>query len=209
MAKSPVVGLSKTRLCPPCTLREAAALAEAALRDTLAAVLAAPVAGRRVIVLDGARGGWLPDGIEVIAQRGAGLAQRLAAAFEDVRGPAFVIGMDTPQVDPSLLARAAHELSDAPSVFGPADDGGYWGIGLRVANGAVFADVPMSTPDTGEVQLARLRGLGLRPATLPAMLDVDTFAAARVVAGQAPDGRFAACLAQVHAAMALRDADTR
>jgi len=90
IAKAPLPGRSKTRLCPPCTPHEAAALAEAALRDTLAAVLAAPVRARRVLVLDGEPGRWLPAGIEVIAQRGDGLGARLAAAFADVGGSAFL-----------------------------------------------------------------------------------------------------------------------
>ena len=67
MAKSPVPGRVKTRLCPPCTPAEAAALAEAALADTLEAV-AACGAGRRILALDGAPGPWLPAGFEVVAQ---------------------------------------------------------------------------------------------------------------------------------------------
>ncbi|MYV54803.1 glycosyltransferase, partial [Streptomyces sp. SID3212] len=58
MAKAPVPGRVKTRLTPPFRPEEAAALAEAALCDTLDAVLAAPVR-RRVLVLDGAPGAWL------------------------------------------------------------------------------------------------------------------------------------------------------
>src|ERR1700754_224288 len=72
IAKAPVAGRVKTRLCPPCTPRQAAALAEAALRDTLAAMALAGRDLRRAIVLDGAPGAWA-GGEQVIAQRGAGL----------------------------------------------------------------------------------------------------------------------------------------
>ena len=65
MAKAPVPGRVKTRLCPPCTPDEAAAITEAALADTLAAV-ARCGAGRRIIALDGAPGPWLPARFEVI-----------------------------------------------------------------------------------------------------------------------------------------------
>src|SRR4029453_10639579 len=82
IAKAPVPGRVKTRLCPPCTPAQAAALAEASLRDTLAAA-ARCGASRRVVALDGAPGSWLPDGFEVIPQRGSGLAERLSAAFAD------------------------------------------------------------------------------------------------------------------------------
>ena len=106
IAKAPIPGLVKTRLCPPCTPVEAAGLAEAALADTLARVLETPV-DRRVVVLDGQPGDWLPDGFEIFAQRGDGLDERLAAAFADVGGPALIVGMDTPQLTSALLSRRA------------------------------------------------------------------------------------------------------
>ncbi|MEO5678521.1 MAG: glycosyltransferase, partial [Acidimicrobiales bacterium] len=71
LAKEPVAGRVKTRLCPPLTPAEAAAVAEAALADTLAAV-ARCGADRLVVALDGAPGPWLPAGFEVIPQRGGG-----------------------------------------------------------------------------------------------------------------------------------------
>jgi rSAM/selenodomain-associated transferase 1 len=204
IAKAPAAGRSKTRLCPPCTPDEAAALAEAALRDTLHAVLAAPVQARRVLVLDGSPGGWLPSGVEVLAQRGDGLGERLAAAFADLGGPTFLIGMDTPQVTPALLANGLCALECARAVLGPAQDGGYWGVGMRVADATAFAGVPMSTARTCAVQLARLRALGLRPRPLPVLRDVDIFTDARAVAAGAPGGRFAATLAAIEPALAAR-----
>src|SRR4051812_32643874 len=102
IAKAPVAGRVKTRLCPPCTPGEAAALAEAALRDTLDAASRCRAA-RRVLALDGAPGAWLPPGFDVEPQRGDGLAERLAHAFAGVSGPAFLVGMDTPQLTPALL----------------------------------------------------------------------------------------------------------
>ncbi|MEO8424921.1 MAG: glycosyltransferase, partial [Actinomycetota bacterium] len=88
IAKAPVLGRSKTRLCPPCSPEDAARIAEAALADTLDAV-AHTSASERVLVLDGDPGGWLPDGFRVIPQRGDGLDERLAAAFEDAGAPAL------------------------------------------------------------------------------------------------------------------------
>jgi uncharacterized protein len=193
LAKAPRAGAVKTRLCPPCTPHQAALLAEAALRDTLAAVAATP-AGRRVVALDGPPGAWLPPGFDVLPQRGDGLAERLAAAFEDVAAPALLIGMDTPQVTPALLAAGIERLRRADAVFGPALDGGYWAIGLEAADERVFRGIPMSARDTGAIQLARLRALGLRVATLRPLTDVDTMADARAVAATAPWSRFARAL---------------
>jgi hypothetical protein len=195
MAKAPVPGRVKTRLCPPCTPEEAALVAEAALIDTLFAALSSS-AERVVLALDGEPGPWLPPGVDVIRQRGAGFDERLVAAWCDVGGPALQIGMDTPQVTPAHLdlARAALDAPGADAVLGPAVDGGWWCIGLRRADPAVFRGIPMSRPDTGARQMARLRELGLRTATLPGLRDVDTIADARAVAELAPDTRFAAAV---------------
>src|SRR5919109_2144263 len=91
LAKAPVPGRCKTRLCPPYSPEEAAVLAEVALVDTLDAAVRAG-ADRVVLSLDGEPGDWLPDGVHVMAQRGAGLDERIAAAFEDTAGSALLIG---------------------------------------------------------------------------------------------------------------------
>ena len=78
-----------------------------------------------------------PAGFEVSPQRGRGLDERIAAAFDDAYAqlalPIVLIGMDTPQVTPGLLETVAHPLAagDADAVFGPAEDGGFWLLGLR------------------------------------------------------------------------------
>ncbi|HEX4832804.1 MAG TPA: DUF2064 domain-containing protein [Trebonia sp.] len=188
IAKQPVPGRVKTRLVPPYTPEQAAALAEAALADTLHAVALAP-ARRRVLVLDGEPGPWLPPGFEVMPQSGGPLDERLAAAFAAVDGPALLIGMDTPQVTPELLAV---DWQDADAVFGPAADGGFWALGLRAPDPALLRGVPMSAPETGAIQRARLVAAGLRVTELPQLRDVDTAADAAAVARQAPWTRFAA-----------------
>jgi hypothetical protein len=196
IAKAPVAGRSKTRLCPPCTPAQAAMLAEAALRDTLASVAAVP-AGRHVLVLDGAPERWLPAGFEVLPQRGAGLDERLAAAFDDVRGPALLVGMDTPQLRPSLVAHSMRLLENADAVLGRALDGGYWAIGLRQPDARAFLGVPMSCAHTGAAQLERLDDLGLHTRVLPELRDVDTIADAVAVAEGAPGTRFARALREL------------
>ncbi|WP_067806403.1 TIGR04282 family arsenosugar biosynthesis glycosyltransferase [Actinomadura formosensis] len=195
IAKEPVPGRVKTRLTSAYTPAEAAALAEAALRDTLAAAAAAP-AVRRTLALAGTPGPWLPGGFTVVAQRGGGLDERLAAAFTDAWAgrPLVLIGMDTPQVTPALLARAARLLARCDAVLGPARDGGFWLLGLRRPQARLLRGVPMSRPDTGTVQLARLRDAGLRVGLLPELTDVDTPADARAVAAMAGGGRFAAAV---------------
>jgi rSAM/selenodomain-associated transferase 1 len=199
IAKAPVAGRVKTRLTPPCSPADAAALAAAALADTLAAVARSRRAGRRVLVLDGEPGPWIPRGFDVLPQRGDGLAARLAAAFCDAGGPALLIGMDTPQVTPSSLDAGLRALDRADAALGPALDGGYWAIGLRRADPAVFRDVPMSAPTTAAVQRERLAALDLETIELPPLVDVDTIADARRVAAAAPATRFARVLESVAA----------
>jgi rSAM/selenodomain-associated transferase 1 len=195
IAKAPAAGASKTRLCPPCTPRQAAELAEAALADTLAAGSATSCA-HRVVVLEGEPGAWLPGGWEVVAQRGRGLDERLAAAFADVGAPALLIGMDTPQVTPSLLEDGLRILLQdrVDAVLGSALDGGFWALGLRRVDPAVLVGVPMSTTATGRAQRERLLARGLAVRLLPALRDVDRIADARAVAAAAPHGRFAHAL---------------
>ncbi|WP_426368166.1 TIGR04282 family arsenosugar biosynthesis glycosyltransferase [Streptomyces sp. E-08] len=189
IAKQPRPGRVKTRLIPPFTPDEAAALAEAALADTLDAVVATP-ADRHVLVLEGDPGPWLPPGFDVLPQCVGGLDERLAAAFAACTGPALLIGMDTPQVTPDLLAPAlAFDRYDA--WFGPAADGGFWALGLAEPDPALLLGIPMSVPETGAVQYARLRAAGLRTGLLPCLRDVDTAADASEVAAQPPAGRFA------------------
>ncbi|MFJ3336165.1 DUF2064 domain-containing protein [Streptomyces sp. NPDC086766] len=195
IAKEPRPGRVKTRLTPPFSPREAAELAEAALADTLHAVAAAP-ADRRVLVLDGTPGPWLPPGFDVVPQCGGGLDVRLAAAFAGCAGPALLVGMDTPQVTPALLTV---DFADCDACLGPAEDGGFWALGMAVPDPALLRGVPMSTATTGAVQRERLVAAGLRVRDLPRLRDVDTADDARAVAARAPHGRFAARLARLTA----------
>lgn len=205
MAKAPVAGEVKTRLCPPCTPVEAAAIAEAALADTLDAV-AACQADRKVVALAGRPGPWLPPGVEVISQRGGQFDERLVHAWDDLRctsgGWGVQIGMDTPQITAALLDEQLESLTGAPragrvrgrprAVLGPAADGGWWLIGLPGSDPRlVFAGVPMSTSHTGRAQAQRLRSLGLDVVLAPELRDIDNAEDVRLVAADIPDSRTA------------------
>ncbi len=203
LAKEPRPGRSKTRLTPPLSPDQAARLAAAALETTLDAVSAA-AAPRKVVVLDGRAGDWLPAGFDLLHQRGADHAQRIANAFADAGAPALLIGMDSPQVTAPMLDRAVEALA-APgtdAVLGYAEDGGWWAIGLRRADAAVFRGVAMSRDDTGACQRRRLDRLGLRTTMLPTLRDVDLIDDARAVAAAIPGSAFARTLMDVdrHAA---------
>ncbi|MGS2591566.1 TIGR04282 family arsenosugar biosynthesis glycosyltransferase [Streptomyces hebeiensis] len=195
IAKEPVPGRVKTRLSPPFSPEEAARLAAAALADTLEAVRATP-AERRVLVLDGRPGPWLPPGFEVVPQCDGTLDERLAGAFALSTGPTLLIGMDTPQVTPSLLAEGL-DFGYARARFGPAADGGFWALGFAEPDPALLRGVPMSVPGTGAAQRRRLTHARLAVRDLPMLRDVDTAADASAVAAGAPGTRFGALHAEL------------
>jgi glycosyltransferase A (GT-A) superfamily protein (DUF2064 family) len=199
LTKEPLPGRSKTRLSPPFTLAEAAALAEDMLRDTLDAVNGS-CSRRKVLVLEGNPGRWVPDGFEVISQRGIDQAARIASAFADLNGPAVLIGMDTPQITSQLLDEAIAELwrPGTDAVLGPASDGGWWLAGLRKPDPAAFREVPMSKPDTAAHQRRRFDSLGLRWREVRALTDVDDWPSAVAAAAAAPSSRFAQLFAQLN-----------
>ncbi|MCB0978729.1 MAG: glycosyltransferase [Acidimicrobiales bacterium] len=174
MAKAPVPGRVKTRLQTRLCPAEAAAVAEAALRDTLGAASACR-AERRVIALDGLPGPWIEPGFEVVGQGEGDLGARLNIAWRSVRGPGIQIGMDTPQVTAEQLDDGLDRLGrpSCDAVLGPATDGGWWALGLARPIEGVFDGVPMSAPDTGERQLAHLRSMGLRVELLEELGDLD------------------------------------
>ncbi len=196
LAKHPVPGRVKTRLCPPCTPDEAARIAAAALADTLDAARHS-TAIRRVLALDAIHSTM--DGFELIRQRGRALGERIAHAFADTArhsaAPILQLGMDTPQVDPDLLDDALGRLRQAPAVLGLSEDGGWWALGLHNAAAAqVLRNVPMSTPDTGGLTARAIRQAGIQLEFLPRLRDVDTIGDARAVARAIPTSRFAAAL---------------
>lgn len=181
IAKAPVPGLVKSRLCPPCTPQQAADIALVALCQTIAGVdavadltarrhpAAPPI--RKTLLLDGAAGEWAPPDYDVVPQRGEGLAERLAHGFAEL-GPGLIVGMDTP-VAVGHLQPAIEAIEDGFDVIGLAVDGGYWVIGLAEPDEAVFEDIPMSTSHTGLAQLRRLHQLGRPVRHLPMARDLD------------------------------------
>lgn len=193
LAKEPLPGRAKTRLTPPLAPGQAAAVARAALLDTLAAVAAVPVA-RRTVVLDGSPAGWLPSRFAVLPQRRGALGTRLAGAFADAHAalpvPMLLIGMDTPQVSAALLRGALDALLSpgTDAVLGHAEDGGWWALGLHAPVDDLFEGVPMSTDRAGAAQRDRLDALGLTTTTLPSQRDIDHIEDVAAVAALQPAG---------------------
>jgi rSAM/selenodomain-associated transferase 1 len=183
MAKAPRAGAVKTRLCPPLTPREAAALARAFLRDAVAkvrrlhgiapAIAYAPESAREELAR-------LAPGFAPMPQRGADLGARmrstLAALLAAGHRAAIVMGTDAPTLPAAVLGEAVTRVAagDVDLVVGPAEDGGYYLIGARADHPTLFDDVAWSTGTVLATTLRRAAAAGLRAARLPAWFDVDT-----------------------------------
>lgn len=207
IAKECVPGRVKTRLHPPLTLEQAADVAAASLADTLELVSSLP-ADRRVIAFAGTQLPAQAAGFEVMPQIEGDLDVRLGAVFDAIEGPMILIGMDTPQLTRSHFDGVLGDWSSAAATgpdawFGPATDGGWWGLALREPTGDVLRGVPMSRDDTGALQLASLDAAGLTVGFLPEVNDVDTYQDAVEVAALAPRTRFARAVAAIPITTAL------
>jgi glycosyltransferase A (GT-A) superfamily protein (DUF2064 family) len=196
IAKECSPGRVKTRLTPPLSPEEAAALAQTSLSQTLETVRSLPAA-RRLLVFDGTPHRKDAAGFEVFAQSAGGLDERLAAICSLADGPLLILGMDTPQLCRDHLAPLlADWATPAPASprrawFGPASDGGFWALGLYRPDGGLLRGVDMSTPHTGAQQLARLAGAGLEVGLMPVLTDVDHFADALAAAQECGGSPFA------------------
>ena len=206
IAKAPVAGEVKTRLCPPCTPEQSARIAAAALADTFAAVeeVAAVTGARRVLLLDGTGQEWMPTTFEVVSQRGDGLGQRLCNGFLDL-GPGVIVGMETPHVV-SALAGAIEAARCGVDSIGLALDGGYWMIGLCAESAAMahdlFEGVAMSATNTGLSQLRRMHERGCRVRLLPTARDLDSVEDLKAVAALGGGGTLGVAAAEVLASWA-------
>jgi hypothetical protein len=183
MAKAPRAGTVKTRLCPPLSPREAAALARGFLRDRIAqvrdltgvspAIAYTPASARDLFER------LAPD-FALTPQDGADLGARmrstLAALLSSGHQAAVAIGTDTPTLPTRVIQHAVELIAsgDVDVVLGPAEDGGYYLIGVRADHPTLFDDVPWSTTAVLEITLSRARAAGLRVACVSPWRDVDT-----------------------------------
>lgn len=206
-AKAPRPGAVKTRLSPPLSPRQASAVHEASLRDVVHGVVNGPArvhlrhAGGEVAARWFARA--FPD-VPRSRQGKGDLGDRLdrafGAAFHRGASAVAIIGSDAPTLPPRQVARAFESLSEADLVLGPAQDGGYYLIGLRrsawPAGRSLFDSIPWSTSRVMRKTLENLARLPLRAETLREWYDIDRpedlYKAAREAAPNSHLGRLLA-----------------
>lgn len=178
--KYPVPGQVKTRLAGALGDDAAAAcyreMAELVLERT-----AADEAYRRILfvspeerILDFVR--WLPDET-FLPQRGENLGERMAGAVRQLLAQgdcAVLIGSDVPDISKAVIVQTFDMLCVHDVVIGPADDGGYYLIGMKQAHAALFDGVAWSTPEVLSATIGKIGMLGLSYALLPELADIDT-----------------------------------
>jgi hypothetical protein len=190
VAKRPIPGRTKTRLTPPLSLDQAAALYDCFLRDTLDLIRRVPDV-QPVIAYspDNAREYFaqLAPDFDLVRQQGHDLGARLDNALTHYLHTGCervaIMNSDGPTLPVDHLIAAFEALSDRTEVvLGPSDDGGYYLIGLRRPAPRLLREVRMSTPFVTADTLALAEEEGLHVALLPAWYDVDDAASlARLV----------------------------
>lgn len=186
MAKAPIEGEVKTRLVPPLTPREAAALNMCFLRDMSANInsVAETQAASGLVVYTPAGSepvfeGVLPAGFNLLVQRGATLGERLCNGADDLLqqgyGAVCLINSDSPTLPRRILIRAIEALAARGDrvVLGAAEDGGYYLIGLKHAHRNLFNEIAWSTSDVLARTKQRAAEIDLPVELLPSWYDVD------------------------------------
>ena len=184
VAKRPAAGQTKTRLTPPYSGEQAAALYECFLRDTLDLIRAAAVDGPFEPIISYAPAGsedyfreLAPD-FQLLPQQGADLSERLNHAVthcltEGGYQQVVIMDSDSPTLPAGCLHSAFSELDRAAVTLGACDDGGYYLIGLQAPCPTLFLTVTMSTDHVVADTLAAAVGEGLSVVMLRPWYDID------------------------------------
>ena len=173
-AKYPVPGRAKTRLAPTLGEEGAAGLYRRLAKRCCSKMMASgyPVEVQYDLASEGEFRAWLGDGPTYVQQADGDLSARLLAATRD--GPHIYFGADTPDLTVDIVTDAAMLLIHSHDVvIGPAEDGGYYLIGMKYQVPQLLRDMPWSTDRVLPVTLERLDALGIEPFLLPTLADCD------------------------------------
>ena len=219
MAKAPIPGSSKTRLVPPLRFDQAAALSGAFLSDITANIMLAaeqqPIDAWIAYAPSGTETGITPwaapgtrlllaDGDLPMAPEVQGLGRSLVhaatALFARGYSALCLVNSDSPTLPTAILRRAASLLLNNPRrvMLGPAEDGGYYLIGMAQPHTKLFADITWSSPEVADQTRARAAALRLTLTEFTPWFDVDDAASLHRLAAEintpprGPDSPYAA-----------------
>ena len=191
MAKAPRAGRVKTRLSPPLTPEQAAALNVCFLKDTTENLATIPHAAGLVSYTpvgdEALFAGVLPETFALVPQRGDSFGERLLGAAQDILAIGYaavcLIDSDSPTVPAAAYYQAVQALAEPGDriVLGPSDDGGYYLIGMKVAHPEPFQGISWSTGTVYAETVERCAAAGLDVVTLTTWYDVDDAATLRLL----------------------------
>ncbi|NYF90249.1 TIGR04282 family arsenosugar biosynthesis glycosyltransferase [Tunturiibacter empetritectus] len=201
MAKAPRPGKVKTRLAPPLTLEQSAAINTCFLKDTTANIAALQPKGHSAGVIsytpigdEALFDGLLPPEFSLIPQRGDSFGERLLASAEDLLACGFgavcLIDSDSPTVPAAAFSQAVEALLQSGDriVLGPSNDGGYYLIGLKQPHPRPFTNITWSTSVVYEETVAAVCAAGIELVELPMWYDVDDGATLEILRAELLDG---------------------
>jgi rSAM/selenodomain-associated transferase 1 len=182
--KTPLPGLSKTRLSPPLRPDECAELSACFIRDLTATIHAAAregdVTGYAVYTPAGTESALralLPPGFRLLLQCEGDFGTRLQTATRellDAHAGAILVNSDSPTLPASILREAVDATRRGGAVvLGPAHDGGYTLIGVSRLHARLYADIPWSTSQVHRATLERAAEIDLPVVGVPGWYDVD------------------------------------
>lgn len=183
LSKAPEPGLVKTRLVPLLGETAAADLYAQLLHDCLAMCTRAALCPIELWCSPSTGHPFFRQcqqryQASLHTQAAGNLGERMSQAIRTAlthADYAVLIGADCPTLDADDLASAFNALqAGADIVIGPAEDGGYYLIGMREYHASIFSNIPWSTPGVLSATEARVRGQRLRLCKLPLRKDLDT-----------------------------------
>lgn len=203
ICKAPRAGKSKTRLIPVLGPDLAARLSGCFVRDIAATIVTLPSRVKAFgyaiyapVDAEAELRALLPPGFDFLFHGDGDLGHVLIGATRSLlalgHDCVLLVNSDSPTLPPALLEQAAAALRQEGDrvVFGPATDGGYYLVGLKVAHARLFSDIAWSTSDVLAQSVARAAEIGLAVHLLDPWYDVDDFDSLAMlraeIAGSAP-----------------------
>ena len=181
VAKKPEPGSTKTRLCPPFTPQDAAEFYRCLMLDTLALASRLENVDHTLAYTPPDAHLYFqnlkPDGFRLVPQLGADLGERLANAlahhFDLGYRRVVIMNSDGPTLPLNYLLEAFSGLDHADITLGMGHDGGYYLIGMKRLQPALFEGIAWSTERVISQTIAVCRSLGLQVHKVPEWYDVD------------------------------------
>jgi rSAM/selenodomain-associated transferase 1 len=180
LAKAPVAGRVKTRMCPPLSAEQAAALHAANVTDVLSQRW--PVDERWLFAVDADDPFWnsaRATGWRVTEQATGHLGLRIAHAIDTCAATCdrvLILGSDTPQLDPALAGRALDAIGSADIALTPSDDGGYVLLTARQSHDAWCGELPWGTDAVTAQTISRASNAGFCVSVIGQAYDLDDVA---------------------------------